>query len=58
MATRKQGTTAATAEEAERAEEAARTHAEAEENKLDETVPGGRYEVDGQLVDAEGKKVK
>ena len=26
--------------------------------KLDETVPGGRYEVNGTIVDANGKPVK
>lgn len=28
------------------------------EQRLDETVDGGRYEVNGQMVDAEGKPLK
>lgn len=32
--------------------------AKAEEVQLDETVPGGRYEVDGKLVDANGNELK
>jgi hypothetical protein len=31
---------------------------EAEARQADETVPGGRYIVDGVLVDAEGKPLK
>lgn len=31
---------------------------EAEQRKADETVPGGRYMVGDQLVNAEGKPVK
>lgn len=31
---------------------------EAEQRKADETVPGGRYIVGGEMVDAEGQPVK
>jgi hypothetical protein len=33
----------------------AEAQAEAEENPRDETVPGGRYKVNGQWVNADGK---
>ncbi len=32
--------------------------AEAEAQKLDETVTGGRYEVDGKIVNANGEEIK
>lgn len=31
---------------------------EPEVKRIDETVPGGRYEVDGKMVDSSGKPVK
>lgn len=39
-------------------EAAAQIRGEAEENKLDETVSGGRYKVGDQIVDAEGEPIK
>lgn len=44
-------------------EDAARLQLEAdkriaEEDQIDETIPGGAYVVDGQWVDAEGKPLK
>jgi hypothetical protein len=44
--------------EAERAQAAMDAAVEAEKNRADETVPGGRYEVDGKLVDANGEPIK
>lgn len=30
---------------------------ETEEKKIDETVPGGRFEVDGKIVDSDGEPI-
>lgn len=38
--------------------ELAEAAAEAEKRNADETAPGGRFIVDGVMVDAEGKPVK
>lgn len=42
----------------DRAAEGARAMAEGRALNMDETVPGGRYLVGGQLVDADGKPIK
>ena len=42
----------------EKAKDVAKSHAEAEEKQLDETIPGGRYIVDGKTVDANGNEIK
>ena len=42
----------------QRAQAAMDAAAEAEENRADETVPGGRYMVGGQMVNANGEPVK
>lgn len=39
------------------APKAAHVASQKAEKKFDETVPGGRYEVGGKLVDADGKPV-
>lgn len=46
------------ADRADRDEERAEIAQEAEEKKLDETVPGGRYKVGTQLVNANGEPIK
>ena len=43
--------------EAERQAEGARVRAEAIEKKADETVPGGRFIVDGRTVNSEGEEI-
>jgi hypothetical protein len=58
MATTKKTTEVSSADAAKKAEGAAEQRAEAEENQIDETVPGGRYIVDGQTVNSEGQPVK
>lgn len=42
----------------QRSEAIAASQAEAERKQLDETVPGGRYLVNGQLVDSEGNLIE
>jgi hypothetical protein len=44
-------------EEAEVEDQTAANLAEASEAKLDETVPGGQYIVNGKTVNAEGKEL-
>jgi hypothetical protein len=46
------------ATDAERSAEAAQVAEEAEASELDETVPGGRYEVGGVNVNAEGEPLE
>ena len=48
----------APATEPEQAKEAAAVAAEADASRIDETVPGGRYVVDGSTVDANGAPAK
>jgi hypothetical protein len=45
-------------EDTRRSRAMAEAHAEATRLKMDETVPGGRFEVNGRLVDAEGRPLK
>jgi hypothetical protein len=42
----------------EKGAEQARIAQEAEEKQLDETVPGGRYQVGDEFVNSEGEPVK
>lgn len=44
--------------ESERQAEGARVRAEAIDKKADETVPGGKYIVDGRTVNADGDPLK
>lgn len=57
--TRKQATPADAAElERQRAEDRAESAAEAEANRADETIPGGRYITsDGRTVNANGEEI-
>lgn len=43
---------------AQRGQAAATAAAEADKRQADETVPGGRYIVSGQVVDANGEPVE
>ena len=54
MPEKKQGDDVAQQQNQQQAE-AAENAVAAEEKRLDETEPGGRYEVGGQVVDANGK---
>jgi invasion protein IalB len=42
----------------DRSQAIAESNTEAEQRQIDETVPGGRYMVNGQLVNADGEAIK